>query len=287
MIPTSIDGTDITGATIDGTDVTEITVDGQTVFTAGPSPGRHFYITDGGSTSGPATLEHYELSTPFDISNLGTADGSVTINDAIDNFDIRQDGSEVYIVNDENSDMTVFDLPTPFNLSSATNERTVNRGTSARPTAFKFHDDGSILYVSANGNLEQYSLPTPYDVTNMNLVGVITDSGEIGEPAFNPSGTLLTYGRRSGSDEIVTGTLSTPFDISTFSETHSVTATTDPSCVKWNGDGTTAVIRHASPNDVNERTTTTPYSVDGMGGETLLFDAGGFTTGGIEFNYNF
>jgi len=32
--PTSIDGTDITGATIDGTDVTEITVDGDTVFTA-------------------------------------------------------------------------------------------------------------------------------------------------------------------------------------------------------------------------------------------------------------
>jgi len=37
MIPTSIDGTDITGATIDGTDVTEITVDGQTVFSAGPN----------------------------------------------------------------------------------------------------------------------------------------------------------------------------------------------------------------------------------------------------------
>ena len=36
MIPTSIDGTDITGATIDGTDVQEITVDGQTVFTAAP-----------------------------------------------------------------------------------------------------------------------------------------------------------------------------------------------------------------------------------------------------------
>jgi len=34
--PTSIDGTDITGATIDGQDVQEITVDGQTVFQAGP-----------------------------------------------------------------------------------------------------------------------------------------------------------------------------------------------------------------------------------------------------------
>jgi len=36
MPPTSIDGTDITGATIDGTDVQEITVDGQTVFTSAP-----------------------------------------------------------------------------------------------------------------------------------------------------------------------------------------------------------------------------------------------------------
>ena len=35
--PTSIDGTDITGATIDGTDVQEITVDGDVVFSAAPS----------------------------------------------------------------------------------------------------------------------------------------------------------------------------------------------------------------------------------------------------------
>jgi len=36
--PTSIDGTDITGATIDGTDVQEITVDGDTVFSAVTTP---------------------------------------------------------------------------------------------------------------------------------------------------------------------------------------------------------------------------------------------------------
>jgi len=38
MPPTSIDGTDITGATIDGTDVQEITVDGDTVFSAESLP---------------------------------------------------------------------------------------------------------------------------------------------------------------------------------------------------------------------------------------------------------
>jgi len=36
--PTSIDGTDITGATIDGTDVQEITVDGDVVFSANQTP---------------------------------------------------------------------------------------------------------------------------------------------------------------------------------------------------------------------------------------------------------
>jgi hypothetical protein len=56
MPPTSIDGTDITGATIDGTDVTEITVDGQTVFTAGPVPdsgllqARYDFSQEDGST---------------------------------------------------------------------------------------------------------------------------------------------------------------------------------------------------------------------------------------------
>jgi len=47
MIPTSIDGTDITGATIDGTDVTEITVDGDTVFTAGlPESVQYQYVAE-------------------------------------------------------------------------------------------------------------------------------------------------------------------------------------------------------------------------------------------------
>jgi len=58
MIPTSIDGTDITGATIDGTDVTEITVDGQTVFTAGLD------IPDSGNLQ-----RHYDAR---QISNIST-----------------------------------------------------------------------------------------------------------------------------------------------------------------------------------------------------------------------
>ena len=44
--PTSIDGTDITGATIDGQDVQEITVDGETVFVAFSGPDQDIYLQD-------------------------------------------------------------------------------------------------------------------------------------------------------------------------------------------------------------------------------------------------
>jgi len=46
MIPTSIDGTDITGATIDDTDITEITVDGDTVFKEVSAPDPNVYFHD-------------------------------------------------------------------------------------------------------------------------------------------------------------------------------------------------------------------------------------------------
>ena len=67
--PTSIDGTDITGATIDGTDVTEITVDGDTVFTAGAP------------TQIPAANDlyaHYDFSTvdPNQTTNIPDISGN-------------------------------------------------------------------------------------------------------------------------------------------------------------------------------------------------------------------
>jgi len=68
MIPTSIDGTDITGATIDGTDVTEITVDGDTVFSAAP-----FTIVDGFNDS---DFSEYSGGASLVNGSLSAAEGS-------------------------------------------------------------------------------------------------------------------------------------------------------------------------------------------------------------------
>jgi len=77
MIPTSIDGTDITGATIDGTDVTEITVDGDVVFSAGtdlPSGVISQYKFDEGSGGVISDSTGNELD--------GTINGATFLSDA-------------------------------------------------------------------------------------------------------------------------------------------------------------------------------------------------------------
>jgi len=78
MPPTSIDGTDITGATIDGQDVQEITVDGQTVFTAAtplPTAGLlHRYDASEltGETDGQNVNTLPDLQGSNDLSRTGT-----------------------------------------------------------------------------------------------------------------------------------------------------------------------------------------------------------------------
>jgi len=92
MIPTSIDGTDITGATIDGTEVTEITVDGQTVFSAAYSPpanathaypdatGTDFAGNDDLTLSGVSTVtgSRFTSGEAFDFSSGGDADATLS-----------------------------------------------------------------------------------------------------------------------------------------------------------------------------------------------------------------
>jgi hypothetical protein len=89
--PTSIDGTDITGATIDGTDVQEITVDGQTVFSAQTLPVAYsnlfaWYPFDSSFYGGSETSDVTALfspgqsgdSTAYDMSNTGTMSHQTT-----------------------------------------------------------------------------------------------------------------------------------------------------------------------------------------------------------------
>jgi len=79
MPPTSIDGTDITGATIDGTDVTEITVDGQTVFTSAPPAAQIFQPVSGDEN---AFSGEYDIALFF-IKQGNFGGGEIVASDSI------------------------------------------------------------------------------------------------------------------------------------------------------------------------------------------------------------
>jgi len=100
MIPTSIDGTDITGATIDGTDVQEITVDGDVVFSAVdglPTNNLiHRYNPKQLSVSVGSTVSTLP---DFVGSNDLSATGSPFRQDAINNYpSVRTDGSNDVLI---------------------------------------------------------------------------------------------------------------------------------------------------------------------------------------------
>jgi len=86
--PTSIDGTDITGATIDGQQVQEITIDGQTVFTALPDPAIHQWKWDEGSgTSFSDSIGSASGTFTFDNYVTGNFTGGTAVaTDGVDDF---------------------------------------------------------------------------------------------------------------------------------------------------------------------------------------------------------
>jgi len=95
--PTSIDGTDITGATIDGTDVQEITVDGDVVFTADSTPATliHQYTASNFTgTSWPDNVGTADMSIQGSLSSTSYPNGAPAVSAGVNDFG-RADGPQV------------------------------------------------------------------------------------------------------------------------------------------------------------------------------------------------
>ena len=119
MAPTSIDGTEITGATIDGEEVQEITVDGQVAYTAGPD------IPD-------SAIAHFD-ATQLSLSDQDTVS---TWTDKLGSADLSAStGSPTYLsdgingnpsVATDGDDLTVssFGITPPYSVAVVTERKT-------------------------------------------------------------------------------------------------------------------------------------------------------------------
>ena len=123
--PTSIDGTDITGATIDGTDVQEITVDGDVVFSAVPDSLISRYTFDNADLSNGNPLD---VVGPNDaISNNATTGVSGANQTYTTNEGFSYDG--VDDITDFGTNIIPTDTTEPFSISFFVNIDNGDSGT--------------------------------------------------------------------------------------------------------------------------------------------------------------
>jgi len=199
--PTSIDGTDITGATIDGTDVQEITVDGDVVFSAGPPApiaALHQYRFEGNVNDSIGNADGSD-QTSSGYSNDAAEGSQAKIFDGTDTVDISSVPNIGYehsitfsIKTTQSGDTTildfrptnvvggtgelgVFDFGSKFGLFDENSFRPFFNESLARDgsyhditISFFGEDDDYVAYL--DGQRQNSGFTTGYEITGLNKV---------------------------------------------------------------------------------------------------------------------
>ena len=282
--PTSIDGTDITGATIDNQEVQEITVDGDVVFSAGPEPGTHFYFGNKNADE----LQHFVCSTPYDLSTISLTS---SINSNFPKHTLSPDGTRLWLSDDDSTTVEQYDLPTPYNLNGATNRVDFTGFAGGFDITHDFAQGGTVFIrgdTLSNG-YEDYTLSTPFDLSTRtkrnSFVQLPQSQGRQGAGfVFNADGTRVIYGEINQT-EVFQSTLSTPFDFSTATFDKSFTPNTqDPGFLAISNDGNTLFVQHFTPTETAVYDLASPFDI---GNPTLTgtFTPQGATTA-VQISFN-
>jgi len=262
--PTSIDGTDITGATIDGTDVTEITVDGDVVFS--PSlveDGDFLYVHGEGGNF------RYDAITPFDFSNNSTTQYD---NNASPGIATVSPNGDTFILAGFN-DLQEFSVSIPFDFSTKNLENTFphNFGTDQLAVTIYGPNLDNMVVIDRGGTVEQFSLGSSFSLSNVSSVSTGTINASYGafDSHFNDDGTKL-YGSDLNVD-VIQYNLSTPFDPTTVTSTNTFNTNVDDVGTVMVGDaGEKMYVQHHSPNDLEQYDLSTPFEVTSAVNKTTI-----------------
>ncbi|MEP0365873.1 MAG: Ig-like domain-containing protein [Cyclobacteriaceae bacterium] len=154
-------------------------------------------------------LELAEETADFDLDDEDTAPNGITFNDS---------GSKMYILGGTGEDVNVYDLSTPFDISTAVFKasETLVLSDISDPDKILFNPTGTKLFIRNNSNstLHEYSVNTPFDVSTAQYAGLSESLNVSGNTAFgfNNDGTILFIGASNG--EIVKYPLETAYDLS-------------------------------------------------------------------------
>jgi hypothetical protein len=265
MPPTSIDGTDITGATVDGTDVTEITVDGDTVFSAGPPPApvNRMYVADFAN----GLIRQFDLTNKFDLTGA-TQTGTLSVNNARD-ATITDSGNKLIASSTGNDRQEMYNLSTAYDISTAGGITSTLAENFAHGSSI---DPSGVHVLSApelDDEIRYYTLGTPYDLNSASL----QDTAFLGGAAFDVD--YVNQGEYvfgvSGGTQANRWELSTPYDFTTRSNKQTYAIPNDYRGIYVTDDGSKYFSAYYQGNEVDEFNLSTPYDISTRGSSVDTF----------------
>ncbi|MDC6468472.1 autotransporter domain-containing protein [Candidatus Pelagibacter sp.] len=134
--------------------------------------GKVMYVIHSQSTK--VGVEQYNLTTAWDTSTL-SYDTRLSITNGNDvqirALAFKTDGTRVYIAQRDHGKVIQYDLTTPWDLSSATNQVESNAFTGEENNLrnIQFSSDGTFMYLGGSGgdDINKYRLPTAWDVSTI------------------------------------------------------------------------------------------------------------------------
>ncbi len=222
-----------------------------------------------GTSSG--AIHEYTLSSPFDMSNPSF----VRLFSVSSNYPLptdvafSTDGTKMFVVDFQSENVYEYTLSSPFNLSDPTFIRDFSVSSQdTSPSGVAFNSDGTKMFVvgTDNGNINEYTLSSPFNISNSSFVRLFSVSSQERSPqdvTFNPSGTkMFVIGNSNGN--VNEYALTAPFNISDPSHTGTFDVSsqdTSPTGVAFNPAGTKMFAVGIGSDSVHEYTLTTPVDL--------------------------
>ena len=225
----------------------------------------------------------FDLSTAFDISTA-TKNSNEYLHDSEqeDATDIKfnSDGTKLFLAGTDEQEIDEYNLSTAYDVSTSVHQNTYFNGDGLSFVAIAFNTNGTKLFIydaTGNDSIKQYSLGSPFDLSNAVLQKEYTGTSSKtlrqinGTPqgfAFSSDGTKM-YVTGTGTQKIKEFTLSTPYDLSNVtleSSGYDLSGQIEePSGIAFSADGLKLFIldfkNNAANRDVNEYDLTCGFGV--------------------------
>lgn len=219
--------------------------------------GLNLYVT---GTTGD-DVNQYTLSTAWDVSTQSLVRtfyvGSQRLNPSKVFF--KTDGTQMYITSSSSYDVFVYNLSTPWNISTCTyvNSYSVGAVQTATPDGVYISPDGFNLYVvdSTNSSAYQYSLSTPWDVSTFTFVQSFATSSATNTPFgiyFKPSGEKMYIVGNTSAGRVG------EYSLGGFDAANQEIL---PTGLSFSQDGTKMYVTGTAGDDINQYSLSTPWDV--------------------------